>query len=80
MNMDRSTAQVVSIISIFVYVFAAIILAFCQQHTVLVIVTVVWLALYLYLCHCMRCPNCGKWPGRGELFAQYCSRCGEPLD
>ena len=34
----------------------------------------------LFCCYHMRCPHCGRWPRKGDFFAEYCAGCGEPLD
>ncbi len=44
------------------------------------IVAVAMLAVGMYSCYQLRCPACGRWPGKGGMFAHYCPRCGEPLD
>ena len=41
------------------------------------VVTFVGTAFCTYL---LRCPHCGRWPGKHDFFAEYCPRCGEPLD
>ena len=28
----------------------------------------------------LRCPHCGRWPGRFWFFYTYCPYCGEELD
>lgn len=33
-----------------------------------------------YCSYQLRCPYCGRWPGRGDLFTAYCAGCGEKLN
>ena len=50
------------------------------MYTLLIVSLGVYCIAALFFQYHMRCPKCGKWPTRGWLHAQYCPRCGEPLD
>ena len=28
----------------------------------------------------LRCPGCGRWADKHNMFAKYCPTCGTPLD
>ena len=78
--MSRSTAKVLSVVSIVVFIIIYIICTSAQSMAFLMIAAILWLGLHIYLCWCLRCPHCGAWPRRGFLFHSYCPYCGEPLD
>lgn len=78
--MDRATAKLIYVISVFVLFIAVLILSICQLKGWMMAVIGAWVVLGCVLMRYLRCPRCGKLPGRDMLSAQYCSRCGEPLD
>ena len=79
--MDRTMAQCVLIISSFVFAILAVVFSLTENKIALVITAAIWLIGYIVLSHkYLRCPNCGRWPGKHDFFAGYCPRCGEPLD
>lgn len=78
--MDRSLAKILMFLSIIVLAFAAGAFAIAQNKIACIISFVVWAICYVVLSYFARCPHCGRWPGRHDLFAHYCPRCGEPLD
>ena len=79
--MNRSTAKCVLLISIFVLVVLAVVFSVAENEIALFITAVIWLIGYFVLTHkYLRCPNCGRWPGKYDSFARYCPRCGEPLE
>lgn len=78
--MSRSTAKALTLLSTLVFVIIMIIAALNNAKAVIIVSGILWLILNFILSHFARCRHCGRWPGRGEFFAEYCSRCGEPLD
>lgn len=78
--MDRSTAKVLIILSTFVMLVLVVIFSLAQNKTAMIITFVVWAIGYIVLGYFLRCPNCGRWPGKHDFFDSYCPRCGEPLD
>ena len=78
--MNRSVAKWLMFFSIFVLAILAGIFATAQNQTACIVTFVVWAVCYIVLGYFSRCPNRGRWPGKHDLFASYCPRCGEPLD
>ena len=78
--MRRSTAKGLILLSTLVVIAVVIIAALNQEKTIMTVTAIAGATLNLILGYFTRCPHCGRWPRRGEFFAQYCSRCGEPLD
>ena len=78
--MSRSTAKVLTVVSMLVLIIVVIICSVNQQKAAVIIATILWIGLYTYLLRYLRCPNCGAWPRKGFLFHAFCPKCGEPLD
>ena len=78
--MDRNTAKCLLIVGSACMAALAAIFALANNKTAAIIVGIIWVIGYLVLCYFMRCPHCGKWPGKYDFFDGYCPRCGEPLD
>lgn len=78
--MSRSTAKVLIVIATLI-LFAVIgISALVYSKALLMGAFLVWTLLYLLGSYFMRCPHCGRWPGKGDFFSHYCRWCGESLD
>ena len=76
--MKRSAAKALSVLT---WVIALVLALFnsgddASVFLIVLAAAIVWCILGLFL----RCPACGRLPGRSWLWAQYCPYCGEPLD
>ena len=78
--MDRSLAKLILLIGTVVMLVLALVFSINQMPVASVVLAVVWIVFYCVLARFLRCPKCGRMPGRDGLFAQYCPRCGEPLE
>jgi hypothetical protein len=78
--MSRLTAHILLFLSAGIAILLTIIFAANLMNEAVNIVIVAWVVVYLILIQFLRCKHCGKLPGRGEFFHNYCPYCGEPLD
>ena len=78
--MSRATAKFLCIISTVIVLALVAIFSFLEMKTLITVSLLVWAGLYFLFLYRLRCPHCGRWPGRGDIFAHYCKHCGESLD
>ena len=78
--MDRSLAKLILFVGTVVMLVLALVFSVNQMPVGTVVLAAVWIVFYCVLVRFLRCPNCGRIPGRDGLFAQYCPNCGEPLE
>lgn len=78
--MSRGGAKVLYVISVMILIIAVIICAINQTRAGAAICMLVWAVFAACLTPFLRCPSCGRMPGRSWMFASYCPHCGEPLD
>lgn len=76
--MNRKTAKLLMVIDGLVFIFAA--LAFQDDSTLVFLIGLALLVVFMILRTFLRCPSCGRGPGRDWLFTEFCPYCGEPLD
>ena len=77
--MRRSVTKLLILLDIVVMLVASIVCKITGSGALFLIILaclVVWAVLAQFL----RCPGCGRLPGRGGLFYEYCPYCGEMLD
>lgn len=78
--MNRSLAKLLFFVFLIVGIVLVCIFS-AQQFEIAAYLATIATLIAIYVCqYFLRCPKCGKWPDRDFLFAQYCSRCGEPLE
>lgn len=78
--MHHATARKIMMVSTSVYVAIGVLLFLIRAVIVLGVISLIWLILHIVLSFFARCPNCGRFPGRGYMGEQFCPNCGEPLD
>lgn len=78
--MSRSTARILSVVCAVVALIICCLFIPSGNQGAATIVFLLYLPIAIWLNSCQRCKHCGRWPRRGEFFASYCPRCGEPLD
>ena len=78
--MKRSTAKLLSVICGIIAVVIACLFIPSGNKVAMTLVFLVYLPIGIWLNYMQRCPHCGRWPRKGDFFAQYCSGCGMPLD
>lgn len=76
--MKRTTAKWLMVIDSLVLLFVA--LLFRDDKAVVFLAGLALLVVFMILRTYLRCPNCGRGPGRDWLFTEFCPYCGEPLD
>ena len=78
--MSRSTAKFLSVICMIAVILIMFLVAFSGNESVVYIVFVCYLPIAIYLNYCQRCRHCGRWPRKGDFWAEYCPGCGKKLD
>ena len=78
--MSRTTAKILSIVCPIAVALIALSVAHYQNETIVILVFLVYLPIGIYLNYCQRCRHCGRWPRKGDFWAEYCPGCGKKLD
>ena len=78
--MRRTTAKLLTIISTVVVILITLLLAPSGNTALMTVIVILYFPILIYLNYCQRCKHCGRWPRRGDFFAEYCAGCGEKLD
>lgn len=78
--MNRSTWKVIHILICILAVFLVFLFAIGKNQGMVMITVLIYMVADLVCMHYLRCPNCGRWPGKHFLFDEYCPRCGEHLE
>ena len=78
--MSRGTAKLVMLISAVGMILLMILFAKTGNAMATIITAAVYLPLHFYLCYCMRCKHCGRWPRKGGLSDEFCPNCGKKLE
>ena len=78
--MSRGTAKILEIVSAVAFVLLMILFAKTGNVVGAIIAVAVYVPIGRYLRYCQRCRHCGRWPRKGDFWAEYCSRCGEKLE
>lgn len=78
--MSRRLAQILVVVSLPVICILEVVLIIFVHQVAACIALGIWVAFAIYLAHCQRCRNCGRWPHQRWFNDHYCPRCGEPLD
>ena len=77
--MSRGTAKVILALSIVAMTIAVFGLLMARQVSMIFLVILVWLVIFSILSRFLRCPSCGRYPGREIFGIEYCPYCGEWL-
>lgn len=78
--MRRSTAKLLTLLVVVVMVVAAVVCEIIGYDSALFMIELACLMVLAILSRFLRCPSCGRLPGRGGFFYEYCPYCGEMLD
>ena len=78
--MRRSTAKILSVISAIAVVIICLLFAPSGNTGAVAVVFLLYLPFGIWLNSKMRCPHCGRWPRKGDFWAEYCAGCGEKLE
>ena len=78
--MSRNLAKILHFVILVVGVLLFSLFLAKQMKVVAYLCVAATLAGTAYTSHRLRCPHCGRWPGKHDLFDRYCSRCGGYLD
>ena len=76
--MSRGLAKILQIFNIIVMV--VLMLVFRENKLAMYAVVASCCVIAVALNYFLRCPHCGAWPRKGNLFHEYCPRCGKPLE
>jgi hypothetical protein len=78
--MNRSLAQMILVVGTVLMLILCVVFSINHLPVATAVLAAVWLVGYCVLARLLRCPHCGKLPGRDGFFAQFCSRCGKKLE
>ncbi len=78
--MKRKIAKIVMIVNLILILIVGPVCAASGAEDALAVILILGIPIIVVCCHFLRCPSCGTHLGRSSLWAQYCPRCGEPLD
>ena len=78
--MRRRVARILYFVILVVGMLLMALFASLQMPTISYIAMAATFAGMIYCIYQLRCPYCGRWPRKGDLFAAYCAGCGEKLD
>ena len=78
--MRRSTAKILTLLVVLAMVAAVVVCKITGWDTALILIELAGFIVLAVLSLFLRCPNCGRLPGRGGFFYEYCPYCGEWLD
>ena len=78
--MSRSTAKLLSTICAIAVILLTFVMAVYGNETGAMVVLLLYLPVAIYLSYCRRCRHCGRWPRKGDFWAEYCPRCGKKMD
>ena len=78
--MRRSTAKILSVISMILAVVLCFLFIPSGNTTAMIIVFIAYLPIAIVLNYFQRCRHCGRWPRKGDFFAEFCAGCGHALE
>ena len=78
--MSRSTAKFLSVIFAIALILICVFMIPSGNEAGAIIACLVYLPIGIYLNYCQRCRHCGRWPRKGDFWAEYCPGCGKKLD
>lgn len=78
--MRRMVAKWLIILVCVLMVIAMLVCKLADNEAALFLITLAGLVVLSVLLWYLRCPGCGRLPGRGALFHEFCPYCGEMLD
>ena len=78
--MKRSTAKALSVICAVVAIVACCLFISSENQLAMAVILAIYLPIAILLNYFQRCRHCGRWPRKHDFWAEYCPRCGKPLD
>ena len=78
--MSRSLAKLLSVICAITAIVICCLFILSGNNIAMTIVLIIYLPIAIVLNYFQRCRHCGRWPRKGDFFAEYCAGCGKPLD
>ena len=78
--MNRHLAMILQWITAGIAMVLILIFGVTGNQKAIYIIGIITAGIMLYLSYQMRCRNCGRWPGKGGMWEEYCPRCGAHLD
>ncbi len=78
--MRRSIAKLLSLLCTVVFLILGFVFAIQGDKAMISLVALGYLVVISILGYFLRCPSCGRHPGRSVWLAEYCPYCGEPLE
>ena len=78
--MNRSLAQMILVVGTVLMLILCVLFSINHLPMATVVVAVVWLVGYCVMARFLRCPHCGRLPGRDSFFAEFCPYCGKKLE
>ena len=79
--MKRRTAKILQIINILMMMVLEILcLVIFESKGLAYVVIGIACVIALWLNTYLRCPYCGAYPRKGNIFHKYCPKCGNSLE
>ena len=78
--MKRRIFKLIIVVATLLFLLVVVLCQFGLSLEWFGLASVVYIGTIIVCEFSLRCPNCGRWPRRGSLWAKYCPRCGQNLD
>lgn len=78
--MNRSLAQMILVVGTVLMLVLCVVFSINHMATATIVAAVIWLVGYCVMARFLRCPHCGRLPGRDSFFAEFCPYCGKKLE
>ena len=78
--MSRALWKLLYFVCLFVGLIIMAVFLSKQMKVVAYMIMAITLAGMIFCSYMLRCPGCGRWAGKRNMFAKYCPTCGTALD
>ena len=78
--MNRSLAKLIRAVGTVLMLVLCVVFSINHMATATIVAAVIWLVGYCVMARFLRCPHCGRLPGRDSFFAEFCPYCGKKLE
>ena len=78
--MNRSLAKLILVVGTVLMLVLCVVFSINHMATATIVAAVIWLVGYCVMARFLRCPHCGRLPGRDSFFAEFCPYCGKKLE
>lgn len=78
--MNRSLAKLILVVGTVLMLILCVLFSINHLPVATAVLAAVWLVGYCVMARFLRCPHCGRLPGRDSFFAEFCPYCGKKLE